>query len=117
LPEIYFWYTEVMFIVARKTDIRVRKVIDNSPIGNDNATTILKGISLDFIEVEDFDMTLKAEYNIIYYVFDGEMQLVVNDRNTYTLLIGDAVFIEKGMRYRLKGTFRATTVNRTAYVE
>jgi mannose-6-phosphate isomerase-like protein (cupin superfamily) len=105
-----------MFIVARKTDVRVRKHLDDS-IPHDNATMVLKGISLDFIEVEDFDMRLKAEYNIIYYVFAGEMRVVINDNKSYTLLKGDAVFVEKGMRYTLKGTFKATTVNRTAYVE
>jgi len=105
-----------MFIIARKTDIRIRKTIENT-MQNEIADAVLKGFSLDFIEVEDFDQTLKAEYNIIYYVSDGEMRLLINDKNAYTLLKGDAVFVEKGMKYKLQGNFKATTLNRTAYVE
>ena len=105
-----------MFIVARNNDIRVRKSTKNGHFGQNVEELLFKGLSFDFIEVDDIDIKLTAAYHLIYYVSDGTMHLIINDKNTYTLLKGDAVFVEKGMTYRLKGTFKATTINRTASV-
>lgn len=105
-----------MFIVARKNDVRIRKSVENKALSQNVEELLFKGLSIDFIEVTDFDMKFVAAYHLIYYVSEGTMHLIINDKNTYTLLKGDAVFVEKGMTYRLKGTFKATTINRTASV-
>jgi len=103
-----------MFLIARKSDVRIRKTVPT--LHHNAADLLLKNLSFDFLEVTDFDMTFVADYHLIYYVSDGQMRVIVNDAK-YLLLKGDGVFIEQGMKYKLQGTFNATTVNRTAYVE
>jgi mannose-6-phosphate isomerase class I len=103
-----------MFLIARKSDVRVKKTVPS--LHQNVADLLLKNLSFDFLEVDDFNMTFVADYHLVYYVSSGQMRVIVHDAK-YLLLKGDAVFIEQGMKYTLQGTFNATIVNRTAYVD
>lgn len=102
-----------MFVVVRKSDERVRKFNDRveASDGSDISYKALDNVSLDVIEVKDYFEKGKAAYNRVYEVYDGELQLTINDQHV-VLHKGDAVFIEKGMDYELKGTFKMIAVNK-----
>lgn len=53
-------------------------------------------------------------YNRIYYVLEGEMELVV-DGKASRLQAGDSCFISKNTTYEMRGTFKAITVNQPAF--
>ena len=103
-----------MFIIGRKSEVRIRKNVVNN-IQEDIADAILKGFSFDFLEVTNFQQKFRMDYHLVYYVFDGELFFEIN-KGEYFLQKGDAVFVEKGMSYEMKGTFKAVAINRTAYV-
>src|SRR5579863_3829704 len=102
-----------MFMVVRKSDERVRKFADKKEASDEISYSALNDVSLDIIEVTDYSEKGIASYNRVYEVFDGELQLTINNQQT-NLHKGDAVFIEKGMDYELKGTFKAVAVNKVA---
>lgn len=105
-----------MFVIARKTEVRVRKTIDNENMLQDVSGTLLNKIAIENIEGTDFSSKLHAEYNVINYLYEGELLLEINNKQ-YTLIKGDAFFIEKGMTYVMRGTFKAMCLNRTVYVD
>ncbi len=76
-------YTFGMFLIARKSDVRIRKTVP--PLHNNAADLLLKNLSFDFLEITDFDTTLVADYHLIYYVSDGQMRVIING-DKYLLL-------------------------------
>jgi len=100
-------------MVVRKSDERVRTFSHKKEASDDVLYDALDNVSLDVIEVTDYSEKGKASYNRVYEVFDGEMQLIINGQQA-NLHKGDGVFIEKGMNYELKGTFKAVAINKTA---
>ncbi len=105
-----------MFIVVRKsTSSSIKNKDRDTKLFNDISNPS-NNISLDVIEVEDYFEKGKASFNRVYHVFDGELQLAINDQQT-TLYKGDGVFIQKGMTYEMKGTFKAVAVNTVATLD
>jgi ethanolamine utilization protein EutQ (cupin superfamily) len=100
-------------MVVRKNDTRVRKISDNNLAMNEIAADISENVSLAVLEVEDYDETETTKYNRIYYVFDGLLHLIINGKESL-LQKGDAFFIERGMTFQMKGTFKAMSVNQPA---
>ena len=99
-----------MFMVIRKSNASVPK-ITGSKIATDYITKdISEQVALAVIEGADYDEKETTDVNRIYYIFDGQLQLFVRDKEA-VLYAGDAFFIEKGMTYEMKGTFKAIAVN------
>ena len=99
-----------MFMVIRKSDTYVRKTSESKDITDYIPSDIADRVSLEVMEVVDYAESEIAEYNRIYYVFDGELQLLLNDKETL-LYKGDAAFFEKGMAFALKGTFKVFIIS------
>jgi len=101
-------------MVVRKEDSSSKKSKHNDTDFFNGSNNLSDNVSLDIIEVEDYLEKGKASFNRIYQVFDGEMQLTINGREII-LCKGDGVFIEKGMTYEMKGTFKAAAINKVAF--
>jgi mannose-6-phosphate isomerase-like protein (cupin superfamily) len=100
-----------MFVVARKSDKVFKEVsyTSNMAISSEDS----HGVCLKIIEEKDCNKKEIAEYNRIYYVFEGELQLAINNKENL-LYSGDACFVEKGMLFEIKGTFKALSVHKRA---
>jgi len=100
-----------MFVVARKSDkyFRASSQMKDLDINPEDS----HGVCLKLIEVIDHFEKQLAEYNRIYYVFEGILQLTVNDKEVL-LNKGDACFVEKGMLFEMRGTFKAMSVHKRA---
>ena len=101
-----------MFMVVRKSDKSKQSVSEKAAqfVSNDGLNTV----SLDVIEVIDYSEKGKASFNRVYQIFDGVMQVIINDQEI-NLQKGDSIFIEKGMNFEIKGTFKAVAVHRVAF--
>ena len=100
-----------MFVVARKSDKVFKEVsyTSNMAIPSEDS----HGVCLKLIEETDTNEKEMAEYNRIYYVFEGDLQLTINNKEIL-LHMGDACFVEKGMLFAMKGTFKALSVHKRA---
>ncbi|HSW97887.1 MAG TPA: hypothetical protein VLF89_08735 [Candidatus Saccharimonadales bacterium] len=98
-----------MYIVVRKSQKFAKKIFNEKKSFNEIVPTDLR-ISIDVAEVTNHHEKTTAGYNRIYYVKDGEMQIVFNNQH-FNLSTGDACFIEKGMTFELNGTFGVIIVS------
>ena len=102
-----------MFMIVRNSDEspHKRNVFDDSLLTD--VSNLPDDVSLDFIEVEEYVEKGKASFNRVYHIYDGEMQVTINEREII-LRKGDGIFIEKGMNFEMTGTFKAAAVNKVA---
>jgi ethanolamine utilization protein EutQ (cupin superfamily) len=103
-----------MYKVVKASEATVRQIADNKTANNLITKEISPNISLAITSAIDYYEKETTEYDRIYYVLDGEMQLVI-DGTRSMLTVGDACFIEKGTAYEMRGTFNAVTVNQPAF--
>jgi mannose-6-phosphate isomerase class I len=101
-----------MFMVVRKSDRVAKKFADKTEVPADVHET-LQHMSLDVIEVTDYVEQGKASFNRVYEIYDGIMQVVINEQHI-DLQKGDSIFIEKDMNYEIKGTFKAIAISNAA---
>lgn len=101
-----------MFLVVRKSDKTVKKFDSKKDAPGDVHEALLH-VSLDVIEVTDYEEQGKAAFSRVYEVYDGVMQVIINEQQI-NIQKGDSIFIEKGMDYEIKGTFKAVAINRIA---
>ena len=96
-------------MVIKKSETPVKKISDDKMSLNE-IVDIDEKVSLNVTEAVDYNERTTAEYSRIYYIYDGLMQLSINNREL-ELGKGDACFVEKGMTFALKGTFKVITVS------
>jgi len=105
-----------MYKVVRASEGTIRHIADNKTANNLITKEISPTVSLATTEATDYYEKETCEYNRIYYVLDGELQ-ISSDGVKSTLQVGDACFIPKGTVYEMHGTFKALTVNQPAFGE
>ncbi len=102
-----------MFAVVRKSKESkhvIKKISDEKQSLNE-IVNIDDKVELNVAEVVDHHEKIKTAYNRIYYVFDGLMQIFINNQEIL-LQKGDACFVEKGMIVELQGTFSVIIVGK-----
>jgi hypothetical protein len=102
-----------MFMVVRKSDGVAKKFDDKESALDQSTLDTLNSLSIDIFEETDYYGKGMASFNRIYEVYDGELYVTINDQEM-VLHKGDSIFIEKGMIYEMKGTFKAIAMNRVA---
>ena len=103
-----------MYKIVRASEGIIRKIADNKTANNLITKEISPTMSLATTEATDYYEKEMCEYDRIYYVLDGELQ-ISSDGVKSTLQAGDACFISKGTTYEMRGTFKAVTVNQPAF--
>jgi hypothetical protein len=102
-----------MFMLVRKSD-RVAKKFDDKESAFDQSTLdALKSLSIDNFEETDYYGKGTAAFNRVYEVYEGELHVIINELE-YVLHKGDSIFIEKGMTFEMKGTFKMIAINKVA---
>lgn len=103
-----------MYKIIRASEGTIRQIADNKTATNLITKEISPDVSLAITEATDYYEQETCEYNRIYYVLDGELQIISNGVES-TLQGGDVCFISKGTDYEMRGTFKALAVNQPAF--
>lgn len=103
-----------MYKVVRESEGTVRQIAPNKSANNLITRDVSPGVSLATTEAADYYEKETAQYDRIYYVLDGNLDLTI-DGATMSLQKGDTCFISKDTTYEMRGTFRAVTVNQPAF--
>ncbi|HJP96547.1 MAG TPA: hypothetical protein VJ843_04205 [Candidatus Saccharimonadales bacterium] len=103
-----------MYKVVKASEGTIRQIAENKTANNLITKEISPAVSLATTEATDYYEKGTCEYDRIYYVLDGELQ--INSDGTRSMLrVGDACFIAKGTVYEMRGTFKALTINQPAF--
>lgn len=106
-----------MYMVIRKTNESENKISrfeDDEKPSEFTTNDVLNSLSVDVIEVIDYSEKGIASFNRIYQIFEGELHLIINNENII-IRKGDGLYIEKGTKYEITGTFKAIAVNKVAH--
>lgn len=103
-----------MYKVVKTTQGTVRQIAANKTATNLITRDITLDLSLATIEATDYYEQETTQYNRIYYVLEGELELTIDGKTT-KLQSGDTCFISKATTYEMRGTFKAVTVNQPAF--
>jgi mannose-6-phosphate isomerase class I len=103
-----------MHRIVRESEGVVRQIAPNKTANNLIGKAISPSVSLATTKALDYYEKETTPYDRIYYVLDGELELIVNDE-TSKLHKGDSCFISKDTTYEMRGTFEAVTVNQPAF--
>lgn len=100
-----------MYVVVKKTGTTFSNIGESSP----NINPIPKaddGVMLDVLEVTDYHEKMIADYHIVYYIYEGTANLLINGQEI-TLKKGDSIYLEKGTLYEMSGTFKALALDKS----
>lgn len=103
-----------MYKVVLASEGTTRQIAKNKTANNLITKEISSNISLAITEATDYYEEEICEYDRIYYVLEGELQ-ISSDGTKSTLRAGDACFIGKDTTYAMNGTFKPLTVNQPAF--
>lgn len=103
-----------MHKIVKASEATIRQIADNKTANNLITKEITPNVSLATTNATDYYEKEATDYDRIYYVLEGEMQLDIDGTHS-VLSIGDACFIEKGTTYEMRGTFNAVIVNQPAF--
>jgi ethanolamine utilization protein EutQ (cupin superfamily) len=103
-----------MFKVVTKSEATVRNIAENKIARNYITKAISPEVSLATTEATDYFEQETSEYNRIYYVTEGILNLVIEGEKI-SLEEGDACYIGRNTPYEMHGTFKAVIVNQPAF--
>lgn len=104
----------VMYKIVRESEGKIRQIARNKTANNLIGKDISPNVSLATTKASDYYEKETTQYDRIYYVLEGELELII-DNETNKLLKGDSCFIGKDTTYEMRGTFEAVTVNQPAF--
>ena len=103
-----------MYKVIRKSEATVRHIADNKIAFNYVTKELSPAVSLAVTEAIDYYEQEATDYDRIYYVLEGELDLNF-DGSDVRLAVGDSCFVAKGTEYEMRGSFKAVMVNQPAF--
>jgi ethanolamine utilization protein EutQ (cupin superfamily) len=103
-----------MYKIIKANEGTVRQIADNKSANNLITKDDTSAISLATTEGEDFYEREITKYNRIYFVLEGNLELVFSGES-HQLSVGDACYMDSGTEYEMKGTFKAVVVNQPAF--
>lgn len=103
-----------MYKIIRQSEGILRQIAETYKATNLITKDISPGVSLAVTEANSHHEVETTEYDRIYFVLEGAIELVF-DGNAVQLKPGDSCFIGKGTTYEVGGTFRAVIVNQPAF--
>lgn len=103
-----------MYKIVRSSEGVIRQIAPNKTVNNLVSKDISPTVSFAVTEATDYYENETTEYDRIYYVLSGTLELTIND-NTNALQAGDACFISKNSKYEMRGTFKAAIINQPAF--
>lgn len=103
-----------MYKIVRESEGRIRQIAPNKTVNNLISKDISPNVSFATAKASDYYEKETTPYDRIYYVLDGELELIIEDK-TSPLRKGDSCFISKGTAYEMRGTFEVATVNQPAF--
>ena len=101
-----------MINVIRKSEGTLHKIADNKVAINLITKEVTKDVSLAVIEANNFNEEETTRYDRIYYVTEGEL-ILINEDKKYAMNVGDSCFIPKGTTYIMSGTFKLIVITLT----
>ena len=103
-----------MIKVVKKSEGTLHKIAENKIAINLITKEVTKDVSLAVIEANNFHEDETTLYDRIYYIIDGEL-ILINDNKKYILSVGDSCFIPEGTTYVMSGTFKILVINQPAF--
>jgi mannose-6-phosphate isomerase class I len=103
-----------MFRIIRESEAVIRNITKNKKAANLITKEISGDLSLAVLEGVNYSEKEISAYSRIYYVLKGNLILNFGEED-HSLAPGDACFISKGTKYKMKGTFKAIAVNQPAF--
>ena len=103
-----------MHKVVKSSEATVRQIAETHKANNYITKDISPGVSLAVNEANNHQETEFTEYDRIYYILEGEIELDF-DGNLIRLQPGDSCFVAKNTEYKFGGTFKAVVVNQPAF--
>ncbi|SRR5258708_27619148 len=98
-----------MYMIVKNSGSPIQKIFDDKK-SLEEIVAIDEKVSFNVTEAIDYYEQATAAYNRVYYIYDGLMKLLINGQEIQ-LYKGDACFVEKGMAFELKGTFKVIVVS------
>lgn len=103
-----------MITVVQKSEASIRHIADTYKATNFITKDITPVVSLAINEASNHQETETTDYDRIYYVVEGVLNIKTNDE-AYSVNVGDACFISANTTYDFFGTFKAVVVNQPAF--
>lgn len=103
-----------MITVVQKSEATLRHIANTYKATNLITKDVNPNVSLAVNEATDHQETETTDYDRIYYVVEGILNIKTNDK-AYTVSAGDACFVSADTTYDFSGTFRAVVVNQPAF--
>jgi ethanolamine utilization protein EutQ (cupin superfamily) len=103
-----------MFKVVRASEAMPRQIAETYKANNYITKDISPGVSLAVNEANDHQEMELTEYDRIYYVLEGEIELDFDGEHV-RLQPSDSCFVAKDTEYKFSGTFKAVVVNQPAF--
>ena len=103
-----------MYKVTRKSDALVRHIATNKIALNYITKDVSPGMSLAVTKATGYREKETAEYDRIYFVLSGELELIFRDSNV-ALVAQDCCYVAKGTAYEMQGTFEVIVINQPAF--
>lgn len=103
-----------MHHLTQKDQAVLRTIADSKTALNYITKDVSPAMSLATTEAEDHFEQEICEYDRIYFVLEGVMNIEIEGEKV-AIQPEDAFFIAKGTEYSMQGTFRAVVVNAPAF--
>lgn len=98
-----------MFMMVKNASNSIKKITDDKKT-LEEIVDLDDKLNLNVAEATDYREKTTAAYNRVYYIYDGVMDLHVNNQELQ-LHKGDACFVEKGTTFELVGSFSVIIVS------
>lgn len=103
-----------MIKVVRQSEAVVRHIADTYKATNFVTKDISPNVSLAINEAINHSETETTDYDRIYYVLEGELN-ITGDNEPLLIKAGDACFVSAHTTYDFSGNFKAVVVNQPAF--
>lgn len=103
-----------MIKIIRRSEATVRQIASTYSAANFITKDISQNFSLAINEAQNHRETETTDYDRIYYVLEGELNIKLDDEN-FVVRAGDACFISIHTTYDFFGSFKAVVVNQPAF--
>lgn len=103
-----------MIKIVRQSEASVREIADTYRAANYITKDVSPGVSLAVNVALAHTETETTDYDRIYYVLEGKLQIQTNDKH-FVVGVSDACFISAGTTYDFSGSFTAVVVNQPAF--
>ncbi len=107
-------HNSTRFQLIKQNEAIIRHINDTKSVHNYITNEFSPNVSLSVTKADECNIAETTQYDRIYFFLEGRMILNIEGQE-FVLRANDSIFIEAGMSYDIKGTFRSVVVNQPAF--